>query len=469
MRRRELLARWGPAGAICLWLGPQQLARGASVLAVRIWPARDYTRVTIESDGRLQARQFFVTDPPRLAVDIEGIDLIPGLRELVRQVRSDDPNIAGIRVGQNAPNVVRLVVDLKRPIAPQVFNLAPVAAYQHRLVLDLYPTEAPDPMQDLIAQLTDAAAPATAPTTPPTSDDPLGALIHQQAAMADSPPAIAADAAPTLGPDPRPNPPLRAEPVPRHTPPRKPAPAPGGTERLIVVAIDPGHGGEDPGAIGPGGTCEKDVVLAIALQLRDRLNGTQVHGHTLRAFLTREGDHFVPLHVRVAKARRVRADLFLSIHADAFFTAKPQGASVYALSQHGATSAAARWIANKENAADLVGGLNVRAQDLEVQRALLDMSTTAQINDSLRLGGSMLGEMGQVGKLHKPRVEQAGFAVLRAPDMPSVLVETAFISNPDEERRLCSPKFQADMAEALLRGVKQYFGKKPPLTRERPV
>ncbi|NIC43165.1 N-acetylmuramoyl-L-alanine amidase [Aquabacterium sp. A08] len=470
MRRRDVLARLGPGGLLLLWLGPHQIAHGASIVAVRIWPAQDYTRVTIESDAKLQARHFFVADPPRLAVDIEGLDLIPGLRDLVGQLRADDPNIAGIRVGQNAPNVVRLVVDLKRPIAPQVFDLAPVAAYQHRLVLDLYPTQAADPLESLIAQRLQEAEQAVAQATPApaaapqAAPDPLGDLIAQRG---QAPALTAAPPAPARAPD-----------APTPTPASAPAEArpsfaakqrPGKTDRLIVVALDPGHGGEDPGAIGPGGTQEKDVVLAIALQLRDRINRTQVNGHTLRAFLTRDADFFVPLHVRVDKARRVQADLFVSVHADAFFTPRPQGASVYALSDRGATSAAARWIANKENAADLVGGLNVRAKDLQVQRALLDMSTTAQINDSLRLGSAMLGQMGRVGKLHKPRVEQAGFAVLRAPDMPSVLVETAFISNPDEEKRLRSPRFQADMADALLRGIVAYFEKNPPLARSRPL
>jgi N-acetylmuramoyl-L-alanine amidase len=236
-----------------------------------------------------------------------------------------------------------------------------------------------------------------------------------------------------------------------------------------VVALDPGHGGEDPGAIGPNGVQEKDVVLRIAELLRDRINDTKVNGNTMRAFLTRDGDFFVPLHVRVDKARRVQADLFVSIHADAFYTPRPQGASVFALSERGASSAAARWLANKENAADVVGGLNVRTQDATVHRALLDMSTTAQINDSLKLGSAMLGEMERVGKLHKPRVEQAGFAVLKAPDIPSVLVETAFISNPDEERRLSTPRFQAEMADALLKGIVRYFGKNPPLARNRQV
>ncbi|WP_101049333.1 N-acetylmuramoyl-L-alanine amidase [Macromonas nakdongensis] len=476
MKRREVLTCLGPGGLLLLWLGPQQIAHGAGIVAVRIWPAQDYTRVTIESDAKLQARQVFVADPPRLAVDIEGLDLIPGLRELVGQLRADDPNIAGIRVGQYAPNVVRLVVDLKRPIAPQVFDLQPVAAYQHRLVLDLYPTQAADPLEDLIAQrLRELEAPAPthsrAPTTADGAHDPLGALLAQQG-HAPRPTSSASPAAPapnTAAAAPSPATPLSSSTRPSFAAKQRPAAATAAdkTDRLIVVALDPGHGGEDPGAVGPGGTREKDVVLAIALLLRDRINRTQVKGNTMRAFLTRDDDFFVPLHVRVDKARRVQADLFVSIHADAFFSPRPQGGSVYVLSDRGATSAAARWIANKENAADLVGGLNVRAKDAHVQRALLDMSTTAQINDSLRLGGAMLGEMERVGKLHKPQVEQAGFAVLRAPDIPSVLVETAFISNPDEEKRLRSPRFQAEMADALLQGIVGYFSRNPPLARSR--
>ena len=239
------------------------------------------------------------------------------------------------------------------------------------------------------------------------------------------------------------------------------------TDRLIIVALDPGHGGEDPGAIGPNGTQEKNVVLQIAHRLRERINAAQVKGNPMRAYMTRDADFFVPLHIRVDKARRVQADLFISIHADAFFTPNPQGGSVFALSTRGASSAAARWMANKENAADVVGGLNVKAADATVHRALLDMSTTAQINDSLKLGSAMLREMGRVGKLHKPQVEQAGFAVLRAPDIPSVLVETAFISNPDEEARLNDPTYQNQLADALMKGIERYFQANPPLARSR--
>ncbi len=438
-------------GGIVLLIGAHQIARGASIVAVRIWPAKDYTRVTIESDTEIKAKQFFVPEPPRLAVDIEGLELIPALRELIAQVQSDDPNIAGIRVGQNAPGVVRLVIDLKQPMLPQVFALAPVAAYQHRLLLDLYPAAPPDPLESLIAErLADRKASGAQGATPDTTPrapirDPLGDLIARQSGKL-----------PPQAPD-------RAGPEADDDKPRAAKGGKGKTDRLVVVAIDPGHGGEDPGAIGPNGTREKDVVLQIALRLRDRINMQP----NMRAFLTRDADFFVPLQVRVQKARRVQADLFISLHADAFFTERPQGASVFALSEKGASSSAARWMAEKENSADLVGGINARAKDQQVQRALFDMSTTAQINDSLKLGSAMLGEIGSVGKLHKPRVEQAGFAVLKAPDIPSVLVETAFISNPDEEARLRSETYQNTLSDALMRGITRYFAKNPPLARNR--
>ena len=476
MKRRSALK----AGSLVLLLGTQHLARGATILAVRVWPAPDYSRVTIESDGRLVAKQFFITTPPRLAVDIEGIDLNPALKELVAKVRADDPNIAGIRVGQSTPGVVRLVIDLKQPMSPQVFALTPVAAYQHRLVFDLYPTQVADPLAALIAdrlkdqqQAVGAAQAASAgvalskPGAP--GHDPLGELIAaQNHKNSDATNSVAtyADSTRARGQTDLLKPPNSANPA-------SSAKTDSKTDRLIIIALDPGHGGEDPGAVGPGGTREKDVVLRIAHRLRDRINAATIKNGksqlAMRAFLTRDADFFVPLHVRVDKARRVQADLFVSIHADAFFTPRPQGASVFALSQGGASSSAARWMADKENKADLIGGLNVRAKDAQVQRALLDMSTTAQINDSLKLGSAMLGEIGRVGKLHKPRVEQASFAVLKAPDIPSVLVEAAFISNPEEETKLNSDAYQEQLADALMRGIEGYFAKNPPLARNRQV
>ena len=444
MRRRNLVR----AGTLVLLLGAQQIARGATILAVRVWPAPDYTRVTIESDGLLVSIQTVVPDPPRLAVDIEGIELNPALRELVAKVKSDDPFIAGIRVGQGTPSGVRLVIDLKQAALPQVFNLPPVAAYQHRLVVDLYPRKAVDPLEELIAQrMKDSTARAT-PTPPPAPalNDPLGELIARQSQR----------------------PATTATPAPVPAPARPPA-TPQRTDRLIIIALDPGHGGEDPGAVGPAGTREKDVVLRIAQRLQERINATVVNGNPMRAYLTRDADFFVPLHQRVQKARRVQADLFVSLHADAFFTPAAKGASVFALSQNGASSSAARWMADKENRADLIGGVNVKSQDAHVARAMLDMSTTAQINDSIKLAGALLGEIGNVGALHKRNVEQAGFAVLKAPDIPSVLVETAFISNPEEEQRLRSDAYQEQLADAIMRGINRYFLKNPPLARNRPM
>ena len=450
-QRRQLLQ----ASGVVLLLGRAQLAWGASILAVRVWPAVEYTRVTIESDTLLKVTHTFVANPPRLAVDIEGIELNAALRELVGKVRNDDPFITGVRIGQFTPTVVRLVLDLRQPAKPQVFTLAPVQAgqsnFQHRLVLDLYPSQEADPLEALIAE-------RLMGDKPTTGKDALGEMIasHQK------PPTGVSPTPPSVLPVPT------VPPVAVPSTNEKPADK---TDRFVVVALDPGHGGEDPGAIGPKGTREKDVVLQIAQLLQQRINKTVLKTKRgdlpLRAFLTRDADFFLPLHVRVQKAQKVQADLFISLHADAFFTPQARGASVFALSQGAASSAAARWMANKENGADAIGGLNIKVQDQHVQRALLDMSTTAQINDSLKLGNEMLGQIRRVGKLHKPQVEQAGFAVLKAPDIPSLLVETAFISNPEEEALLINPAYQNQLADALMRGIENYFLRNPPLARSR--
>ena len=499
LSRRSLLQ----AGGVVLLLGRQHLAQGATIVAVRVWPAPDYSRVTLESDIPLTAKPVFIPSPPRLAVDVEGLDLNPALKELVAKVRADDPNISSIRVGQFAPGVVRLVIDHKQEARPQVFTLQPIAPYKHRLVLDLYPAKAVDPLEALISErLRDAgtgtasahppaapsvpAAPAvggTTITTPPpaviaAAPDPLGDLIAERNQRTPAPAAVPVPPPVTIAQAPVPVPPPApvAKPAP---PPPAPAPAPRAapniatsrsTDRIIIVALDPGHGGEDPGATGPSGLREKDVVLKIGHLLRERINDSRIGGSPMRAFMTRDADFFVPLATRVEKARRVQADLFISIHADAFTTPAARGASVFALSERGASSTAARWLANKENQADLVGGLNVGGlQDQHVQRMLLDMSTTAQIKDSLKLGTSLLGEIGSMAKLHKARVEQAGFAVLKAPDIPSVLVETAFISNPEEEAKLASAAYREQLADALMVGIRKYFAHNPPLARSRSV
>ncbi|MCV2355859.1 N-acetylmuramoyl-L-alanine amidase [Paucibacter sp. B2R-40] len=435
------------------------LAAGSfsSIIAVRVWPASDYSRVTLESDKPLQAKHFLVENPDRLVIDIEGLELNAGLRELLGKVRADDPFIGGVRVGQNTPRVVRLVFDLKQPVAPQIFTLAPVAAYQHRLVFDLYPKEATDPLLALIREKEQAEQAAAQ-----SVQDALGELIGR----IDKP---ATTALPPVPPPLVVQTPVPAPPFPGASAAgAKSDPLPGFSQarldRLIVIAIDPGHGGEDPGATGPSGLREKDVVLAVGLKLRERLNSNP----NIRVMMTRDADFFVPLHERVNKARRVQADLFVSLHADAFFTPQARGASVFVLSEGAASSQAAKWMANKENAADLVGGVNAGAvKDAGVLKAMLDMSTTAQIKDSLKLGSEVLGQIGRVGNLHKRRVEQAGFAVLKAPDVPSILVETAFISNPEEEAKLRDPAYQTELVEALATGIARYFAKNPPLARHR--
>ncbi len=463
--RRRALAQMGALVlSVPVWPAALPSARAAgssaSIIAVRVWPADDYTRVTLESDRALAAKSFLASHPDRLVIDIDGLELSPDLRELLGKIRPDDPYIAAVRVGQNQPRVVRIVFDLKQPIAPQVFTIEPVAAYKNRLVLDLYPVQERDPLLDLVREK-EAAEQAAAQSV----QDALGELIDKigrpQPAASEADRAVA-QARPPVRPSPRP---------PGATPPPAPAPQPplkevapemsqAKLDRLIVIAIDPGHGGEDPGAIGPSGLKEKDVVLAIGLKLRDRLNSNP----KIRVMMTRDADFFVPLQERVRKARRVQADLFVSIHADAFITPQARGASVFALSTSGASSTAARWMANKENAADIVGGVNTKGvKDDGVLRAMLDMSTTAQIKDSMKLGSEVLGQISKVGKLHKGSVEQAGFAVLKAPDVPSILVETAFISNPEEESKLRDPDYQDDLVKALATGIARYFAKNPPL------
>ena len=424
-KRREVLKRIAQTTAL-IFLGPSQLAWGAKLLAVRMWPAEDYTRVTLESDEVLKVSHQLLTNPHRLVVDVEGLELTSTLKELVAKVKSNDPYVAQVRVGQYQPKVVRLVFDLKESIQPQLFSLDPVGDYQNRLVFDLYPTVASDPLMDLVRQSAKKAAELDA-------EDPIGAIARRESQKSDPK---------TDGKELKPS-----------------------HRRLLTIAIDPGHGGEDPGAIGKRGSREKDIVLAISRRLKDKVEREP----DMRSYLTRDGDYFVPLHVRVNKARRVRADLFVSIHADAFVRPHARGASVFALSQQGATSTAARWLANKENGADLIGGLNIKTQDRQVAQLLLDMSTTAQIKDSLKLGDAVLKQIGGFAKLHKKQVEQASFAVLKAPDVPSILIETAFISNPEEEARLNDHEYQDQIAEAILKGIRNYFAKNPPVAKSRQI
>lgn len=408
-----------------------RIAHANSIVAVRTWPADEYTRVTLELDHELQSEHFTLDNPHRMVIDLKGVQINATLQELIAKVRANDPYIANVRVGQFNPETVRLVLDLKQPIAPQVFTLKPIGEYKYRLVIDLYPRVARDPL----LALQNAA-----------DEDPLAAVLEQLAQGQPSVPVPTVTGQSTPPPLSKPassSPPSAS--VPQVSPTRQ--------NRPILIALDPGHGGEDPGAIGPSGVYEKNIVLQIALRLKKLIDAQP----NMRAYMTRDKDFFVPLGVRVQKARRVQADLFISIHADAWIKPTARGSSVYALSQNGATSTAASWLAKKENEADLVGGINIGSHNKQVAQVLLDLSTAAQINDSMRVGSGVLNEIGKVNRLHKRQVERAGFAVLKAPDIPSILVETAFISNPTEEKLLSSASHQDKLARAMLSGIQDYF------------
>jgi N-acetylmuramoyl-L-alanine amidase len=431
-------------------------ASAAQIMAVRVWPADEYTRITLENDGDLKATHLMLANPPRLVVDIDGLALNETLKGLVAKVESNDPYIEHVRVAQNRPNVVRLVFDLKEEVKPQVFNLAPVAGYRHRLIFDLYPVRPVDPLSALIAKenWSDGDAPAATPSpAPQPGDATVGqagpdaiAKLEANAARAGSTPAQPQPTAP----QPQPQPPAQGK---------------GKVTRMVTIALDPGHGGEDPGATGASGVHEKDIVLEIAKRLKGKLEELP----NTRVMLTRDADFFVPLGQRVEKARKVQADLFVSIHADAFIQPSARGSSVFVLSEKGASSSAARWLANDQNKADLIGGVNFATHDKQLASVLFDLSTTAQINDSLKLGKAVLSEIGGINRLHKGAVEQAGFAVLKAPDIPSILVETAFISNPEEEAKLKDDAYQNQLADAITKGIKRYFAYNPPLAKGRTV
>ncbi|HET7546917.1 MAG TPA: N-acetylmuramoyl-L-alanine amidase [Usitatibacter sp.] len=418
------------------------------ILASRVWPAQEYTRVTLESAHKLDEQHFFLDDPLRLVVDLEGVDLDAELKALPSRVAADDPYIKAVRVAINRPNVVRIVFDLRTEVKPSIFALPPVAEYKHRLVLDLYPAKPIDPLLALVAPKPDPireiaqATPGAADRSASAAGAPTGAKAEKAAPAKPEPAAPAPAVAKVKGDS---------------------AAAPAKVERLVIIAIDAGHGGEDPGAHGRRGTREKNVTLAIARRLKARIDQES----NMRGVLIRDGDYFIPLGQRVAKAKRLHADLFVSIHADAWVRPDARGSSVFALSERGATSTAARLLAQRENESDLIGGVDLGEKDPVLAKTLLDLSLTAKINDSLKLGKYVLNELGEVNDLHKARVEQAGFAVLKSPDIPSILVETAFISNPQEEKRLKDGDYQDRIAGAVLGGIKRYLAQNPPLARPR--
>ncbi|EJN37486.1 N-acetylmuramoyl-L-alanine amidase [Pseudomonas sp. GM84] len=380
------------------------------VKSMRLWRAPDNTRLVFDLSGPVQHSVFTLSAPNRLVIDINGATLAAPL-----SVSTSNTPITSVRSAQRTPTDLRVVVDLKKSVTPKSFTLAPNAQYGNRLVVDLYDQES-----DAIA--------ATAPSAPP---------------------------APVPAPATTP-----AVPVTPAQPAIKLPPVPAG-KRDIVVAIDAGHGGEDPGASGSRGQHEKDIVLQIAKELQRQINTEKGY----RAELTRTGDYFIPLRKRTEIARKKGADLFISIHADAAPSRAAFGASVFALSDRGATSETARWLADTENRSDLIGGAgNVSLDDKDRMLAgvLLDLSMTATLSSSLNVGQKVLGNMGRVTSLHKQRVEQAGFMVLKSPDIPSILVETGFISNNNEAAKLATSSHQQALARSIHTSVRQYFQQNPP-------
>ena len=403
--RRQLIG--AAAATFLLSVSRVGMAQGSQVVAVRVWPSSTYTRLTIEASEAIRYKHFSLQDPNRLVLDLEGLQLTGILQDINKQIQSADPFIQTARAGQFNSTTVRLVLNLRNEVKPQIFLLQPIGEYKHRLVIDLYPADS-------------------------QQDDPLLALLqdYNKGQLNEQAP---------LG-----NSKGRAD-----------------KSRVVTVVIDPGHGGEDPGAVGPSGTREKDVVLRISRQLKKLIDSEK----NMKAHLTRDEDVFIPLGVRVAKARKLGADLFISVHADAVLNRSANGSSVFALSENGATSTMARALAKSQNDADMIGGVKIAGKDKYLAHTLFDLTQTATINDSLKLGKAVLGKMSNLNRLHKQQVEQAGFAVLKAPDIPSILVETAFISNLEEEKKLIDPAFQQQMAEAIMSGVRQYFAQGAILAR----
>lgn len=377
----------------------------SDVRSVRLWRAPDNTRLVFDLSGPVQHSVFLLSAPDRIVIDVSGAKLATGLDQLSL---ANTP-ITGVRSAQRTPQDLRVVIDLSSPVTPKSFTLAPNQQYGHRLVVDLY-----DQAGGAAPKL-----PATTVTTaPPVPVTPTQA-------------------------------------------PPKLTPVPNG-KREIVIAIDAGHGGEDPGALSPiKGQYEKHVTLAISRELQRQINAEK----GFRAELVRTGDYFIPLRKRTEIARKKGADLFVSIHADAALRASAFGASVYALSDRGATSETARWLADAENQSDLIGGVgNVSLDDKDKMLAgvLLDLSMTATLSSSLNVGNKVLSNMGRVTSLHKRRVEQAGFMVLKSPDIPSILIETGFISNHNDARKLATASHQQALARSIVTGVRQFFHENPP-------
>ena len=407
---------------VLMWaIFPHHIFAKNSIESARVWPAREYTRVTLESLKPISNDQMILKNPDRLVIDLHDIELNDDLKNLSTKILSSDPNIKQIRVAKFNNQVSRVVIELRAESKINIFSLKPAGGYKHRLVIDVYPR-----IDELMAFVQD-------------KEKKDLTLLKKETVL--SPPSEA-----------------KNEKVVQETPSLQTNKSP---TKKIVIAIDAGHGGEDSGARGASGSLEKNITLSIARKLKKEIDNDE----QLRAVLTRDDDYFVPLHGRVVKARKLKADIFVSIHADAFTNPDAKGSSVFALSESGATSASAKYLANKENESDLIGGVSLDDKDPMLAKTLLDLSQSATINDSVKLGNFVLDQLSDINDLHKSNVEQAGFAVLKSPDIPSILVETAFISNPKEERVLNNDEHQEILAKNILIGIKKYLSSNPNIAK----
>lgn len=406
-----------------------QVAQSATVNGVRVWRAPDHTRIVLDLDAPVQHSLTLAGNPDRIILDVPNSKLLGDLSKLPL---ADTPVLV-IRSYVHNKTDLRLVLDLKAKVAPNSFSLKASAGMHDRLVIDLY---------DEITPAVAATQSSTPTATPSGSSNKAVATKPVEKPEATNTKPAAPSGASTAA----------AKPT---------ASADLSGKRFIVIAVDAGHGGEDPGAIGPNRIREKEVTLSIAKELVAAINAQP--GFTGK--LTRTGDYFIPLKKRRDLARNMKADLFVSIHADAFTKASARGASVFALSQNGATSETARFLAQRENESDLIGGvgdISLDDKDQVLAGVLVDLSMTATLNSSLQVGHHVLNSMGGIAHLHKRHVEQAGFMVLKSPDVPSILVETGFISNPEEARKLATPAYRKQMAHSVFKGIKQHFYQHPP-------
>ncbi|MBY0475521.1 MAG: N-acetylmuramoyl-L-alanine amidase [Nitrosomonas sp.] len=444
----------------CWMLSSQSvLAANATVQSVRVGLTPDYTRITLESDLPLDYELSMLDNPHRVVIDLNNTKLNPVLHTLPQQVDAIDPFVQNIRIGQFTPHVIRLVFDLKAHVVPRTFVVPPKENFAYRLILDIY-----HPHKAAKVDFNNRAHPAaSADLETDVLDKLVSSLIHGNNKRKPNPTQLIPPSPPRLqlqqaNQAKQPGSFQAAQSrKPHSTPPKSMVP------RIIIVAIDPGHGGKDPGAVGKQGTYEKDITLAIARKLKGKIDKEP----NMRAVLTRDGDHYISLPQRRIIARRANADLFVSIHADANPKSHAHGSSVFTLSEHGATSTTASWLADKENSVDgdLMGGIDITSKSKDIKELLLDLSLNAAINDSVKLAEYVLKQLSNINHLHKRNVEQAGFAVLKSPDIPSILVETAFLSNPKEEVKLRSGDYQSKMADAMFLGIKNYFSDNPALAR----